>query len=63
MCICRQCGRDVTKDEIGLTKKLINRGATEFLCLDCLARQFSVDPALLREKITQFRAMGCTLFL
>jgi hypothetical protein len=28
---CKVCGRTLDRDEIGLTKKLINRGATEFL--------------------------------
>ena len=60
---CIQCGAPLTADEIGLTKKLINRGATSFYCIHCLAKEFSVSETLLREKIEQFRAMGCTLFL
>ncbi len=63
MCVCCQCGRELTRDEIGLSKKLINRGMTKFFCLFCLADVFSVDPLLLEIKIEQFRAMGCTLFL
>ncbi len=60
---CIHCGRELTGDEIGLTKKLINRGASSFLCIACLAKEFSVSEELLKEKIVQFRAMGCTLFL
>ena len=59
---CTDCGRPLTADEIGLTKKLISRGAQSFFCLTCLARRFSVSEELLREKIDQFRRMGCTLF-
>ena len=59
---CAECGRVLTKDEIGLTKKLVNRGAVSFLCLTCLARRFGVSEALLKDKIDQFRQMGCTLF-
>ena len=62
MAACRTCGRDVTGDEIGLTKKLVNRAATEYQCIDCLAAHFRVSPDLLREKIEQSRAMGCALF-
>ena len=62
MAECKQCGGVVTGDEIGLTKKLINRGAEEFMCVDCLAAYFRVTPDLLREKIEQYRSMGCTLF-
>ena len=60
---CIRCARPLTGDEIALTKKLINRGSTSFLCIHCLAEEFCVSEDLLREKIVQFRAMGCTLFL
>ncbi len=60
---CTHCGAPLTSDEIGLTKKLVNRGATSFYCIHCLAKEFSVSEELLKEKIVQFRAMGCTLFL
>ena len=59
---CRGCGRVLTRDEIALTRKLINRGATEYFCLTCLATHFQVPEDILREKIRQFREMGCTLF-
>ena len=60
---CAGCGRELTKDEIALTKKLINRGMEKFFCLTCLAKSFSVSEELLKEKIEQFKRMGCTLFL
>jgi len=60
--LCRRCGAPLTRDEIGLTKKLINRGCTEFLCYPCLAERFDVTVDLLRDKVEQFREMGCTLF-
>lgn len=59
---CAECSRSLTKDERALTKKLVNRGAESFLCLTCLARRFGVSEDLLKEKISQFRSMGCTLF-
>lgn len=62
MTLCAGCGRPLTKDEIALTKKLVNRGAESFLCLSCLAEKFGVSEELLMEKIVQFRQMGCTLF-
>lgn len=60
--LCRRCGAPLTRDEIGLTKKLINRGCTEFLCYPCLAERFDVTVDLLRDKVEQFREMGCTVF-
>lgn len=62
MAVCKQCARPLTGDEIGLTKKMINRGATEFMCLTCLCGFFDCDEALLLRKIEEFRKMGCMLF-
>ena len=59
---CLQCGRPLQADEIALTKKMINRGAEQFFCLSCLAAHFDVPEENLREKIREFREMGCTLF-
>ena len=60
--ICKQCGAPLSHDEVGLTKKLINRGCTEYLCYGCMASHFQVTVELLHEKVRQFREMGCTLF-
>ena len=59
---CISCGRELTHNEVGLTKKLINRGATQFLCIDCLAQKFEVTREDLEKKIIEFKEMGCTLF-
>ncbi|MDE6674204.1 MAG: hypothetical protein K2K19_05240 [Acetatifactor sp.] len=59
---CRECGRLLTRDEIGLHKKLFNRAAASFLCISCSAEYFGVTTGLLEEKIRQFKEMGCTLF-
>lgn len=60
--VCRRCGRILTKDEIGLTRKMVNRGADSFFCITCLAEHFGLPEEALREKVEEFRAMGCTLF-
>lgn len=62
MAACRQCGRSLSSDEIGLHKKMINRGATEYLCLACLAAHFHCGEDLLLKKMEQFREQGCMLF-
>lgn len=62
MAECAGCGRALTADEAGLTKKLINRGTEKYYCVACLAAMFKVDESLLYEKIEQFRAQGCVLF-
>ena len=59
---CLRCGQPVTRDEIGLTKKLINRGTTQWLCYTCMSRHFDVTVDVLRRKVEEFREMGCLLF-
>ncbi|MBE5776810.1 MAG: hypothetical protein E7326_04830 [Clostridiales bacterium] len=59
---CRKCGKPVTRDEKGLTKKFINRGMETYFCMECLAEHIGVSVRLLEEKVKQFREMGCVLF-
>lgn len=59
---CRQCGAPLSNVEIGLTKKLVNRGAESFLCLDCLGKFFGATRERLLAMAERFRAQGCTLF-
>ncbi len=62
MSACKQCGRTLVPDEIAIYKRLVNRGATEYLCLTCFAEKYRVTEEQLHEKIRFFRNMGCTLF-
>lgn len=59
---CIICGKELKSDDIGATKKLINRGATEYLCITCLAKRFNVAEQLIEQKIDAWRRMGCALF-
>jgi len=59
---CKTCGKELSQDEIGLTKKLINRGATEFFCMECLSEKFNCPVSVLEERIEHFRLQGCSLF-
>lgn len=60
---CARCGGPLGRDDIGLYKKLIFRGAEEgFECKACLAERLRCSTAILDEKIRQFRATGCLLF-
>lgn len=60
---CVICGRVLTQNEIGATKKLINRNSTEFLCVSCLADKFGVTEEKINEMIEKYRKSGCTLFV
>lgn len=59
---CMKCSRALTGDEVALHKKLINRGAEQYMCIDCLAGYLGCDAHTLHRKIAEFRAMGCILF-
>ena len=59
---CIKCGGKLTQFDIGLHRKLINRGATEFMCIPCLAKKFKVTEERMWQKIEEFRDWGCTLF-
>ena len=60
---CAVCQKTLTRDEIGITKKLINRGAESFLCKECLARRFKIEVSDIDRLIENFRRDGCSLFL
>ena len=59
---CVRCGNILEKDDVAMTRKMINRGAEAFFCIPCLAARFELTEEILREKIKEFKAMGCTLF-
>lgn len=61
---CMRCGAGLTGDEIALYKKLVFRGAEQFLCLDCLAKNCSTTRSRLEDMIAYFHRTGiCTLFV
>ena len=60
---CYVCGKPhLSKNEIGLTKKLIDRRSQIFYCLPCLAEYLEVTTEELLAKIEEFKEEGCTLF-
>lgn len=59
---CARCGTALTRDETGLSRKLINRATRTFYCIDCLSKEFSTDRQSLEGLIARLREAGCTLF-
>ena len=47
---CMKCGRTLTYDEIGIHKKMINRGAERWMCVDCLGEHIGVSREELLKK-------------
>jgi len=60
---CYVCGKSpLSKDEVGLVKKLIDKKSSKFYCLSCLAEYFEVTEEELEAKVEEFKEEGCTLF-
>ena len=59
---CAVCGGKVTPDDAGLTKKLINRAREDYLCRECLKKEFKLTDAQLDRLVENFKKAGCTLF-
>ncbi|HQE50260.1 MAG TPA: hypothetical protein PKI14_16795 [Fervidobacterium sp.] len=60
---CYICGKkNLTRNEIGLNKKLIGNEVKKFHCLQCLADYLEVSVEELEERITEFKDAGCSLF-
>ena len=57
------CDKELLSDEIAIYKKLVNRGAESYLCIDCLAEYFKCSRKAIEDKIDYYRKSGeCTLF-
>ena len=61
--VCTDCEKALSKDEVALSRKLIDPDTTEFYCLDCMAENFGCSVEDLKIKIQEFKEQGCTLFL
>ena len=59
---CRTCGKELSRDETGASRKLIGRATKDFYCLDCLAADFRIPRKDLEDMIERYRRAGCTLF-
>lgn len=60
---CIKCGRELSDDDIGLHKKLVNRGAKEFMCIDCLCSYFGMSKEKALKMIKNYKESGCVLFV
>ena len=60
---CAYCDKEkLSKDEIGLNKKLIHRQIERMMCLTCMAAYFETTEEELKEMIEGFKRQGCALF-
>ena len=60
---CSSCRKKpLTKDEIGICKKMLGLSPKAFFCLDCLAAYLDTTVDDLIDKIEEFKEEGCKLF-
>ena len=60
---CIACGkRPLSKNEIGINKKLLGTKSKNFYCIECLANFLEVEPQDILDKIKDFKNDGCKLF-
>ena len=61
-CFC--CGAELPADDIAIFRKLVIRGAEEFLCIGCLSQRLGCTRADIERLIEYYRSTGkCTLFV
>lgn len=59
---CKECGRGLKRIDIAATMKFINRAATEYMCISCIAKHYQVTEDQINIMIEHFRRQGCSLF-
>ncbi len=60
---CVYCGKKkLSKNDIGLNKKLISRQIERMMCLTCMAEYLETTEEELREMIEEYKRQGCALF-
>lgn len=60
---CVICGKaDLSKDTIGINKKLLGVDIRNYYCMDCLAEYLGCSVQELLDKIEEFKEEGCKLF-
>lgn len=60
---CKLCYKSpLSKDEIGINKKMLGNNVNSFFCLECLSDYLECTKEELLDKIQEFKEDGCTLF-
>ena len=60
---CFKCGKPLESDAIPIYKKMINRGAEEFMCSSCLADYVQMPRSAIESLIDYYTESGtCALF-
>lgn len=61
--LCCDCEKQLVKDEVALSQKMLGRKIADYYCVDCLAESLDCEQDDLYVKILEFKEQGCALFL
>ncbi len=62
--MCKACGAQLFADDIAIHRKLVERGAKAFFCIDCLAERLGCTRKDIEDLIAHYRkTKECTLFV
>lgn len=60
---CVHCdNKKLSRNEIGLNKKLIHRRIEQMMCMTCMATYFETTEEEMEEMVERFKQQGCELF-
>jgi len=60
---CCSCRKELlSKNDIGICKKMLGEKTKQYYCIDCLASYLDVSTQDLLDKIEEFKEEGCKLF-
>ena len=61
--VCMICAKEnLSRNEVGLNRKLLGRNVDRFYCIDCLARHFDTNAGEMNAKIDDYKQRGCKMF-
>ncbi len=52
----------MSKNTIGINRKLLGEKVDSFYCIDCLAEYLGVSKQDIMDKVEEFKEQGCKLF-
>ncbi len=62
MSSCIICGKELDGYDIGFYRKMVNRGAQEYACIECMCKKIEITENQAWEMIRRFQKSGCALF-
>lgn len=61
--VCIECKKPIETDEAAIYRKMVQRNAKEYMCIDCLAKYLGVSRQAIEDRIRYYRESGtCVLF-